>query len=91
MLLLFTSKHHCFYNLLFPSCANYCHGIFLPDSDINIFMGYGHVTNEPSPSADGGRHKNLLMLIDEKSNKAAIITINERWLGWAACQLLELI
>ena len=62
------------------------------DSDINIFMGYGHVTNEPSPSADGGEGcKNLLMLIDEKSNKPAIITINERWLGWAACQLLELI
>ena len=48
-------------------------------------MGYGHVTNEPSLSGlcKWGSHKNLVMLIDEKSNKAAIITINEldgQWL-----------
>ena len=46
--------------------------------------------NPPSQaSSNRGRRKNLLMLIDEKSNKAAIITINEWWLGWAGCQLME--
>ena len=59
-----------------------------PEDSINIT---GHADSEDYKPGETKASGFLPPALRAGFLRGVIITINERWLGWAACQLLELI